>query len=82
MGFLRTSQERRYGDAALMLTRAFARVGIIALVDEATGYQEIRDRLALQQILDAYIGMELAKWVSTFPQDFYQQIFRLKALDV
>ena len=61
-----------------IVMRGLARVGIVALVDEATGYQEVRDRQALQQILDAYIGKELAKWVSTFPQDFYEQIFRLK----
>ena len=29
---------------AEMLVRALAKVGIIALVDEATGYQDIRDQ--------------------------------------
>ena len=61
-----------------VLVRAFARVGIVALVDEATGYQEIRDREALQEILRRYISEELLKWVKTFPMDFYKQIFRLK----
>src|SRR5579872_693718 len=42
-----------------ILVRAFARVGIIALVHEATGYQEIRDREALQEILKRYISEEL-----------------------
>lgn len=62
-----------------ILVRAFARVGIVALVDEATGYQELRDREALQEILKRYISEELMKWVRTFPIDFYKQIFRLKA---
>lgn len=61
-----------------ILMRGLAHTGIIALVDEATGYQEVRDRKALQEILDKYIGQELAKWVRTFPDDFYQEIFRLK----
>lgn len=61
-----------------ILMRGLAHTGIIALVDEATGYQEVRDRKALQEILDRYIGQELAKWVRTFPDDFYQEIFRLK----
>jgi len=61
-----------------ILVRAFAKVGIVALVDEATGYQEIRDREALQKILEQYISQELIKWVSTFPLEFYKQIFRLK----
>lgn len=64
--------------AAEILARTLSKVGIIALVDEATGYQEVRDRIALQKILDYYIGKELAKWVRTFPQEFYKEIFRLK----
>jgi hypothetical protein len=61
-----------------MLMRGLAHTGIIALVDEATGYQAVRDRHALQQILDRFIGKELAKWARTFPEDFYANIFRLK----
>lgn len=60
------------------LMRGLARVGIVALVDEATGYQEIRDRLALQKILDQYLTEEKAKWAKTFPDDFYKKLFRLK----
>ncbi len=64
--------------SADILVRGLATVGIVALVDEATGYQEVRDRKALQQILDRFIGKELAKWVRTFPEEFYQEIFRLR----
>jgi hypothetical protein len=63
-----------------ILVRGFARVGIIALVDEATGYQEIRDRLALQAILEKYLTDEWAKWTKTFPDEFYIQLFRLKGV--
>ena len=58
--------------------RGFARVGIIALVDEATGYQELRDRAALQEILDRYLRKEFAAWAKTFPDEFYREIFRLR----
>ena len=75
---LRTEQEKRYGIACYMLTRAFARVGIYALVDEATGYQEIRDRFALQAILDKFLRKELAAWAKRFPDEFYEQMFRLR----
>ena len=61
-----------------MLARNFAKVGIIALVDEATGYQEVRDRLALQAILDKYLSQEKAKWAKTFPDEFYKEMFRLR----
>lgn len=64
-----------------ILMRGLATVGIVALVDEATGYQEIRDRKALQVILDKYITDEMAKWTKTFPDEFYKELFRLKGLD-
>lgn len=60
------------------LMRGLAHVGIIALVDEATGYQEVRDREALQAILDQYLAKELAAWAKRFPDEFYQEIFRLR----
>lgn len=60
-----------------ILIRGLATVGIIALVDEATGYQEIRDRLALQKILDKYLLKEYAKWAKRFPDAFYEEMFKL-----
>ncbi|MBI4066702.1 P63C domain-containing protein [Candidatus Gottesmanbacteria bacterium] len=63
-----------------ILLRGFAKVGLIALVDEATGYQEIRDREALQKILEKYITDEWAKWTKTFPDEYYKELFRLKGL--
>lgn len=60
------------------LIRGFARVGIIALIDEATGYQEVRDKLALAAILDRYLRQEAATWAKRFPDAFYQEMFRLR----
>lgn len=54
-----------------------ARVGIIALVDEATGYQEQRARDELNKILEAYIVAELQPWIKMFPDEFFRQIYRL-----
>lgn len=62
----------------ISLAKGFAIVGIIALIDEATGYQEIRDRRALEQILDRYLRKEYAAWAKRFPDEFYRQIFRLR----
>jgi hypothetical protein len=61
-----------------ILVRGLAVVGITAMVDEATGYQEVRDRLALQEILEKYISGALLEWTKTFPIEFYREIFRLK----
>ncbi len=63
---------------AEILMRGLAHVGIIALVDEATNYQEIRDRKALNKILDAFLLAERAKWAKRFPDDFYKGIFKLR----
>jgi hypothetical protein len=61
-----------------LLVRGFATVGIVALVDEATGYQEDRDRRALEKILERWIAKELRAWAKRFPDEFYVQMFRLK----
>ena len=61
-----------------IIMRGLAHVGIIALVDEATGYQYARAREALEKILEQFIAQELFKWVKTFPNEFYQQLFRLR----
>jgi len=63
-----------------ILIRGFARVGIIALIDEATGYQYERERFELQKILEAYISDEILKWQLTFTDKFYKEIFRLWGL--
>lgn len=64
--------------AAEILIRGLARVGIIALVDEATGYQEVRARQELQKILEAYVQAEFRPWVRTFPDEFFREIYRLQ----
>jgi hypothetical protein len=63
---------------AEIIIRALARVGIIALVDEATGYQDFRARAALNEILERFIAVDLRKWAKTFPDEFYSQMFRLR----
>lgn len=61
-----------------ILTRVFAKIGIIALIDEATGYQEVRDRSELQKLLGVFLHKELLPWEKTFPDEYYKQLFRLK----
>lgn len=73
-------KQRPLAAQADILVRGLAEVGIIAMVDEATGYQEVRDRLALQKILEKYITDEWAKWSRTFEPEFYIQLFRLKGI--
>lgn len=61
-----------------ILSGALFQVGLEALIDEWTGYQEIRDRDALQRILDQYLRKEQAKWAKRFPDEFYKLIFEMR----
>ncbi len=70
--------QRHIAKKADILMRGFAHVGIIALIDEATGYQNIRSRKALEEILDKFIAKDLRKWAKTFPDEFYERMFELK----
>jgi hypothetical protein len=60
------------------LIRALAKTGIVALVDEATGYQTVRPRDALQSYLEMILRRELAAWSKKFPDEFYANIYKIK----
>ena len=73
-----TSRTQRFANVADMLLRGFARLGVIALIDEATGYQYDRARNALAEILEKFIRKELAAWARVFPDEYYEHIYRLR----
>lgn len=73
-----TKLQFHIGERARVLIRGLASTGIVALVDEATGYQDIRPQQALQAYLEKIIRKELAAWVKRFPDEFYENIYRLK----
>lgn len=73
---MRTQSE--VADRLLNIMSAFAKVGIVALIDEITGYQEERERDELQQILAQYVRKEFLPWTQRFPDEFYIEMFRLK----
>ncbi|MHB8432625.1 MAG: P63C domain-containing protein [Candidatus Tyrphobacter sp.] len=73
-------QQLHIADRCEILVRGFARVGIIALIDEATGYEKERAANSLAQILEAFIAKELQPWIRTFPVDYYSELFRLRGL--
>ena len=76
-----TQRQMKYVERARILTNGFATIGIIGLIDEATGYQHLREERALAAILEKYITKKLQPWTKTFPYEFYAQIFRLKEWD-
>jgi hypothetical protein len=75
-----TQKQREIADQCEIVVRVLSKVGIIALVDEVTGYQQVRDREALQKILEKYLTDEWAKWSKIFPDDYYKELFRLKGV--
>lgn len=75
------SLQKQQLDRALkaeLLMRGLAHTGIIALVDEATGYQADRDQDELQKFLALYLSEERLKWAKMFPDEYYKQLFRLR----
>lgn len=63
---------------AEIVVRACAKVGIIALVDEATGYQEVRKKRNLQIKLQAFIAEDMQEWARMFPDEFWYELARLE----
>ena len=78
VGALQTESQKETAERLYRIMTAFAKTGLVAVIDEVTGYQEERDRDALQKILAAYISPELLPWTKRFPDEFFKQIFRLK----
>lgn len=72
------ASQTHIAERARILYRSFATLGIVALVDEATGYQQIRPQDALQQYLEMLIKKELAAWAKKFPDEFYENIYKLR----
>lgn len=72
------TQQLHIAERCELIVRGLSRVGIVALVDEATGYQEHRAKDALAKILEQFIAKELRPWVRTFPVDYYKEMFRLR----
>lgn len=76
-GTLRTERQRENAIRCSILMVACAKTGLIALIDEATGYQYIREEDALQVKIRAYISDELRAWEKTFPDELWEMFGRL-----
>ena len=72
-----TGTQKETAEKAYALFKGFALVGITALVDEATGFQDSREKNALAKILEKFVAKELQAWVKTFPIEYYKELCRL-----
>jgi hypothetical protein len=77
-----THNQEHIADRAFMLIRGLAHVGIIALVDEATGFQYDRPRRDLEEYLKTLLSDSLRRWVRTFPADYFKHLCRLRGVEV
>lgn len=76
-------QQEHIGQRAELLDDAFSEIGLTALIDEATGYQSDINRAKdeLQQLLSKLLLTDQAKWIKTFPDEFFEMIFKMKHWD-
>lgn len=72
--------QRNIAKQAEIITRACAKIGIIALIDEATGYQAFRKKQELQFKLQAFIAEDMQEWAVMFPQEFWFELARLEGV--
>lgn len=71
--------QMRFAIIAESLLLALSDVGIVALINEATGYDRVIDRAKneLQRFLKESLREEAGKWVKTFNEDFFEMIYRM-----
>jgi hypothetical protein len=70
--------QQKLAQQSEIIMRACAKVGIIALIDEATGYQKVRAQNALRLKLEAFISEDMQEWVRMFPPEFFEELARLE----
>lgn len=76
-GAINTESQIAIAIRASMLLGAFAKTGIEAAIDEATGYQYDRASDALQTKLKMFLEEEMRPWEKTFPDELWVQFGRL-----
>jgi hypothetical protein len=74
---LQTDRQIAIAIKAGMFLSACAKIGLVALIDEATGYQYDRAQDALKVKLKLYLEEEMRKWEKTFPDELWKEFARL-----
>jgi hypothetical protein len=71
------ASQEKFAIKAEILQSALSEIGIVALVDEATGFQYSRKYDALRVLLEHYINDGIQKWVKRFPDDFFVELDKI-----
>ncbi|MGN7409441.1 P63C domain-containing protein [Sporosarcina sp. SAFN-010] len=72
-----TKNQEHVLEKAKVLLRSLAKVGITALIDEATNYQDVRGKDELQLLLEQFIAEELRPYSKEFRSEYFEQLFKL-----
>ena len=72
-----TDRQVEIAAKASMFLAACAKTGLIALIDEVTGYQYERAQDALQVKINLYLEQEMRTWEKTFPDELWLEFGRL-----
>lgn len=73
-------KQEHIAQRAEIIVQSLAQIGIVALVDEATGYELAKEHQALQKLFAAYIAEELQPWVKRFPTQFFENVKKIYGL--
>jgi hypothetical protein len=57
---------------------SLAGVGLTAMIWQACGFHKLSEKDSLERLLAKYLTEKEMEWIRQFPQDFYDQIYRLK----
>lgn len=76
-----TRVQKPIAQACRQIQAAFGEIGIVTLVDDASGYAGDRAKDELAKLLEAYIAPELLPYASKFPNEFFAQVYRLHGWD-
>jgi len=72
-------QQEHIAQRCELLIAAWSLAGIVSAVDEATGYQYLRAKTAIEDIIDSWLVKELQPWKKQFPVDYYRRIHELNS---
>lgn len=68
------------GDQAEIIIRGLAHVGIVALVDEATGYIEEKRKEEYRELFRDFIRQQVREYEKEFPKQFTDNLYRFYGL--
>lgn len=75
-----TKDQMPIAHRAEIIIRSLAKIGITALIDEITGYQNHRENDELQKLFEKFIAKELQPWTKRFPCEYFENIKRIYGL--